>query len=298
MGRSPLTRSLWLVQATIAVSCAVSCSVDRETQITVALQSETEVPAELDSFVVRVTAMRTSEVRFQQEYPARTGKEFPTTLAVVPADEDSLGSPVKIEIEGKRQNATVLTRTSIASYVEGRNLLLAMPLRMACFQFKDCGAGFTCRGGQCVTAEDTPLVDYDAKYISPDTAGCFDEEKCLATKTEVTVAEDCTFAIATAEPVNVAIRWAAAPNRLLALDSGDKQEGWTRLSADRGQLSTGACDSHFQRKDEKGVLKVSDWAKQIYVTTGCTAKSGLVPYCRSATTGHAGIGAASPDVSK
>lgn len=269
----------------------LSCSVDKETQITVALQSETEVPTELSSFVVTVTSTRTNEVRYKNEYFPTGGKDFPTTLAIIPADEDSLKSPLKIEITGKQGNRVILTRTSVSSYIEGRNLLLAMPLRMACFQFKDCGAGQTCRGGQCVEASVAAeqLVDYDPKYVLPDTAGCFDEEKCLAAKTEVTVAQDCTFPIATADPVNVAIRWAAAPARLLALESGDEQEGWTRLAPDKGKLSVGACDSHFQR----GAF--SDWAKQVYVTTGCASKTSLQPYCRSTVTGYAGIGAKSPE---
>lgn len=269
----------------------LSCSVDNETQITVGLQSEAAVPAELSSFTLTVTATRTNEVRYTNEYLLKDGKDFPTTLAVIPADSDSLKSPLKIEVVAKQGQNVVLTRTSVASYIEGRNLLLSMPLRMACFQFKDCGAGQTCRGGQCVEAivPNDQLVDYDPKFILPETAGCFDEEKCLAAKTEVTVAQDCTFPIATADPVNVAIRWAAAPARLLALESGDKQEGWTRLAPDKGQLSVGACDSHFQRGD------FSDWAKQVYVTTGCASKTSLQPYCRSTVTGTAGIGANSPE---
>jgi hypothetical protein len=276
-----------------------ACSVDKETQITVALQSEAVVPGELAAFTVRVTSTRTNEVRFEKLYNPTNGKDFPTTLAVIPADEDSIKSPLKIEIIGASDTEgknVILSRTSVTSYIEGRNLMLSMPLRMACFQFKPCDAGQTCRGGQCVadTVPSSTLTDFNTKLIAPETAGCFDEDNCLAAATEVAVADDCTFPIATADPVNVAIRWAAAPARLLALDSGDAQEGWTRVSPSQGKLSQGACDSHFQRKDAAGNLLVSDWAKQVYVTTGCAAKTNLVPYCRSTTTGYAGIGASSP----
>lgn len=269
-----------------------ACSVDRQTQITLAISSEAEIPDELDAFTIHVTVTRTGELRFSQDYFPTSGRQFPTTLAVIPLDEDSLKSPLRVEIEGRKGAAVLLRRVAIMSYVEGRNLLLSMPLRMACFQFRGCGPTETCAGGQCVdaTALELPLVDFSESYVSPSASGCFDEDRCLASPSLVEVADDCTFPLAPST-TNVAIRWAAAPKRILALDANDAQEGWTRIAPDRGRLCQGICDSHFQRRGADGALLVSDWAKDVYVTTSCSEKTRLVPYCYSAVTGHAGIGA-------
>ena len=292
-------RQALLLDTLLAIGVpAASCrAVDRETQVTVALSTETRIPAELDAFAVRVFNVRTGELRFAQDYFPESGRDFPTTLAVVPADEDSLDGPIRVELEGRSQGALTLRRTAVIGYVEGRNLLLAMPLRMACFQFRDCGVGATCVGGRCVPSEQggDALVDYDPRYVFPVAGSCFDEERCLAQALEVTVAEtDCSFPLPPGD-VNVAIRWSAAPERLLALDAEDGREGWTRLEAGRGRLSQGACDAHFRRVGPDGQLLVSDWAQKVYVATGCAPKTLLVPACFSATTGQAGVGAVVPE---
>ena len=291
------------------LAAAPACSVDHDTQITVAIASEAEVPNELAAFRVTVTVTGQTVPRFQQVYNPTDGKDFPTTLAVIPVDEDSLGKPVEVKIEGwlaGTENNTdttppALTRTSIASYVEGRNLLLAMPLRMACLGFAQCASGQTCAGGQCVaaTVASASLPNFAESLLSSTAPSCFDEDSCLAAKSLVDVvdhagaADDCTFPIPSKD-VNVAIRWADAPARLLTLDSGDATEGWTATSDAIGKLSQGVCNSHFQRKDAQGNLIVSDWAKQVYVTTGCPAKTSTTPYCKNEPH-QVGIGATSPE---
>ena len=284
----------------VALSPTLGCSsVDNKTQVTVALASETEIPKELDSFALRVFSTRTGELRFSKDYYPSSGREFPTTLAVIPFDEDSLESPVRIELEGRVGATVFLRRQAVVSYVKDRNLLLSMPLRMACFQFQDCGPNSTCAGGQCVSSAVDPakLVDFDPKLVFGDQGACFDEEKCLPATVETKVDPDCTFAIpeGSAEGQgNVSIRWAAAPARVLALDANDAQEGWTRLSATRGKLSQGACDSHFQRLGGDQKPLVPDWAKTVYFTPTCPSKTSLLPYCLSEATKHAGIGAVVP----
>lgn len=286
--------------ALVVMSAALGCSsVDKKTQVTVALSSETEIPKELDSFALRVFSTRTGELRFSQDYYPRSGREFPTTLAVIPFDEDALESPVRIELEGRIGATVFLRRQAVVSYVRERNLLLSMPLRMACFAFQDCGPNSTCAGGQCVsnTVDTNRLVDFDPKFVFGSAGACFDEEACLGSSVEVKVDEDCTFAIpegAAAGEGNVAIRWAAAPSRVLALDANDDQEGWTRVDAARGKLSQGACDSHFQRTGNDGKPLVPDWAKVVYFSRQCASKTGLVPSCWSEKTQHAGIGAVVP----
>lgn len=281
-----------------AILLPASCKeVDRDTQITVALSTETRIPEELDAFTVHIFNVRTGELRFVQDYFPSSGRDFPTTLAVIPADEKSLEGPIRVELEGRIRGAVTLRRTAVLGYVEGRNLLLAMPLRMACFQFRDCGVGATCVGGQCVSTESAGEVtlDYVPRYVFPVEGECFDEARCLADPAEVAVAEDCSFPLPAGD-VTVSVRWSAAPDRLLALDAEDVREGWSRLDATRGRLSQGACDAYFQRVGPDGAPLVSDWAKQVYVTTvpGCPVKTATRPACYSAQTGQSGIGAVVP----
>jgi hypothetical protein len=290
-----------IVALLLALAAPLSgCSVDKKTQITVALSSETEIPKELDEFYIRVMSTRTGEIRFEHSYTAEDGHVFPTTLAVIPYDEDSLGSPVSVYLEGRKNGAAFLVRRAVVSYVKDRNILLTMPLRMACFQFKDCGPSATCAGGQCVEAriDTTKAVDYEDRFVFGDTSPCFDEQACLTGASEVAVdPATCTFALPAGSALgqgNVAIRWAAAPERLLGLEADDTQEGWTRVAADRGKLSQGACDSHFQRRDADGKLLVSDWAKTVTFAPACASKSPLVPHCHSAATNAAGAGAVVP----
>ena len=291
----------------LGLGCALgvaSCAreeVDKNTQITVALAAETEIPKELDSFSVRVIATRTGELRFSQDYFPSSGREFPTTLAVIPVDDRSLEAPLRIEIEGRKDGVVFLRRAAIVSYFRGRNLLLAMPLRMACFQFKDCGPLGTCSGGTCASAEldAAKLPDFDKGIVFADQGGtCFDEAACLKESVEVKVREDCSFDVpegVDAEQGNVSIRWAAAPQRILALDVADAQEGWTRVDARTGRLSTGACDSHFRRRGADGNFLVPDWAKTVYFARTCRSKTSRLPYCLSEQTRHHGIGAVFPE---
>ena len=282
--------------------CMLDCvATDRQTQVTIGLSSETEIPTELDSFTLRVFSTRTGELRFSQDYAPKSGRDFPTTLAVIPVDADSLKSPLRIELEGRKgaQTKAFLRRTAVMPYIEGRNILLNMPLRMACFQFQDCGVNETCSGGQCISANLDPgaLPDYEDRLVFPTAGNCFDEEACLSDSTVVKVAEDCSFEIPEGRDVklgNASIQWAAAPQRILALESSDAQEGWIRTSATSGRLSQGACNSHFQRRGPDNELLVKDWAQTVLFSNRCASKVVSLPFCVSKLTGHAGIGARTP----
>lgn len=289
----------FFVTGLCTISCSSSERIDKETQLTLALASETEVPAELDGFTLRVLSMRTGELRFSQDYFPKSGRDFPTTLAVVPMDEESLSSPLRIELEGRKGGTVFLRRRAIVSYFKGRNLLLSMPLRMACFQFTDCGPNKTCSGGECVDARIEPdkLLDFDERRVFGQDGACFDEQACLESIAEVAVDDDCSFAIPGDVPEgmgNLAIRWAVAPSRVLGLDAGDPQEGWTRIGSGRGKLSKGVCDSHFQRRGPDGALLVPDWAEKVYFAASCPSKTSAVPACFSKRTLHSGIGAVVP----
>ena len=282
--------------ATLA-SCAAS---DNRTQITVVLTSETEIPKELDALQITVTAANGSTV-YDNVYVVREPSFFATTLAVIPADEESLKAPFVVEVRGKSGGNVGVFRRAIVSYVRGRTLLLPMPLRMACFSFRDCGADSTCAGGTCqkalVSSED--LVDYDDRYVfAANDGSCFDEDRCLESSTPIVVGNDCTFPLPGAvvggdrPNANVSIRWAAADNRVIALDHGDGVEGWTVLAADpsRGVISPGVCRSLLDPETDPAKRDVPDRALDARISTTCVAKAKTQPPCRRGNNQQSGIG--------
>lgn len=282
-------QALFIAAAAFGASTAACTTQDNETQITVAVTTETAIPEELDRLEILVTDGRGSLVN-QQTNPVSAQSYFPLTLAIVPRNERSLEGPVQVELRGMRGNSEqVVLRKAIVSYSEGRTLLLPMPLRMACFHIDDCKADQTCAGGKCLPAvvEAMSLPSYDPKQVFPDTPGatCFEEDECLkdATWVDLLSEDACTFPLPTgdAKSVNVAIEWAAAPNRIIALDAEDKVEGWTvdtTGSTPVGKLSPGVCLALGQQGARNEALKV-------YVSTTCKAKLARQPIC-GAGIGH------------
>ena len=288
---------------TLAIGTSLACQrEDTRTQVTVALTSETEIPKELDTLevvVIDADGSETSRVLHDVQNP----RFFPATLALVPRSADSLKGPLTVELRGflKGQDAQVFRR-AVVSYVEGRTLLLPMPLRMACFNFKGCGANETCSGGRCAPAvvDTAKLADFEEGLVFGRAAqkSCFDEDTCIADSTKVPVEPaDCSFAIPDSalrdgeQPrVNVSIRWKAAPNRVIVLDSADPAEGWTLGDDRRGRLSPGVCASLLDLEPDPKKRVIFDQALDVWVSTKCSAKSGLQPFCTSKD-GHVGIGA-------
>jgi len=285
--------------ACLAASCAAS---DKQTQVTVVLTSETEIPKELDELHITVTAGNGSTV-YDNVYTVREPSFFATTLAIIPADEDSLKSPFVVEVRAKSGNNVGVVRRAIVSYVKGRTLMLPMPLRMACFSFKDCGVDATCAGGTCqkATVRAEELLDYEDKYVF-ETADnpCFEEDRCLRESQPITVAPDCTFQLPTPTPVasgarpslNVSVRWAAADNRVIALDHGDTVEGWSVApnAPDRGQISPGVCRSLLDPEPDPAKRDVPDRALDARLSSACPAKTKTQPYCRRSNNQQSGIG--------
>ena len=294
----------WALVVVPTVALASACqSPDTSTQITVAITSETNIPKELDSLEVTVLNGKGVLASYNL-YGVQKPSFFPATLAVIPKTTDSLDGPVTVVLRGflTGKEAQVFRRATL-SYVEGRTLLLPMPLRMACFNFRPCPDGETCSGGECKPArvDSSKLAAFDEQLVfgdkSPET--CFDEEPCIAESTKVSVrASDCSFplpdgAIREGEVrprVNVSIRWKAAENRVIVLDHGDANEGWT-VEAGRGRLSPGVCASLFDLEPDPRKRQIFDQALDVWVATQCPAKIGLQPFC-TAKDGQSGIGAA------
>lgn len=306
-----------LAQSSIRIRCVVTSAVawaiassacvdkDRSTQITIALAAETSIPRELDTVEVVVRAGDGSEI-YRSDYPVTYPRFFPTTLAIVPRDDDSLDRPVTIEVRGYKAatGSGQVFRRAVVPFFKGRTLLVPMPLRMACFDFTDCGADQSCAGGRCVPAllDATKLADFDEARVFgslPD-AACFDEAACLGVGTTLPIAADCTFALPPgpidpdgSRHANVAIRWAAAPSRVIGLDGDDAVEGWTRVDDVTGKLSPGVCDSLQDPQTDPARRRVPNQALEAQLSIACATKTHDRPYC-PAPDGHTGIGTANP----
>jgi hypothetical protein len=290
-----------LVTATVGASACVEK--DSSTQITVALAAETEVPRELDTIQVVVIDAKGSEI-YRSEYPVTYSRFFPTTLAVVPRDDDSLDRPVTIEVRGFKgaTSAGQVFRRAIVPFFKGRTLLVPMPLRMACFDFADCKSNETCAGGRCIPAEVdvSKLTEFREELVfgGLPNAACFDEAACLGDGEPVAVSTDCTFALPAAATaangtsrVNVSIRWAAADNRVIGLDGDDPVEGWTRIDDRTGKLSPGVCDSLLDPETDPKKRRVPDKALDARLSTACATKKRDQPQCPGGD-GNTGIGTA------
>lgn len=266
-----------LAGTALAVALLSGCRVDRETQLTLAITSETKVPDEIDSLEVIVTDYEGS-VRSNYPNPVKYQTFFPATLAIIPESSASLGPAVQIEVHATKNDSHIVSRKALVSFVEGRTLLLPMPLKMACFAIEDCGATQTCAGGTCIDAnQDADKLPYfDPSLVFGDDAGgdCFDEGECLPTSMEVPLGDPkaCTFEIPDSATVNVSIRWAAAKDRVIALDAEDPQEGWTRQSSTVGKLSPGVCKALVEQNPVNKALAV-------LVSNTCPPKRATQPYC-------------------
>jgi hypothetical protein len=292
-------RYAFVASAASSIAALSACAAqDDSTQVTVLLTSETEIPKELDSLEVVVTSPNGSEVS-RVLYDVNNPLFFPASVAVIPRDAQSLKAPVQVELRGfAKGKAKQVFRRALVSYVKGRTLLLRMPLRMACFDFRDCGPTSTCSGGTCVAAkvDETALSDYEPKLENgADKSLCFDEDKCIADSQLIAINDDCTFAMPAAPSasdrpkVNVSVVWEAAKSRVIVLDEGDAIEGWT-VEGTRGRLSKGVCISLKDKNPKASERQVPDQALEVRVSSACPSKRTKQPFCTSENQ-QRGIGA-------
>ncbi len=292
---------LALAAATLALG-ASGCTVqDNSTQITVVMSSEAVIPKEINTLVVRVQTGDGSNAFYNTyDLTKQNNGYFPQTLALVPRDQGSVGQPVTVTIEGQYNlpsgmTSTTVLRTAVASYVEGRSLLLPMSLRMACLDTM-CPTGQSCVGGVCTSpvVDTSKLAEYRDAYVFGDRSpSCFDDAKCLASSTLAPAGsvdlQACTFELppgalsgtATSTPtakVNATILWSTPGDRLIVLDGDDAAEGWTLVTdgdggTAKGKLSPGICNAL------RPSASTFNKANGLYLDTTCAAKSRLQPSC-------------------
>jgi hypothetical protein len=291
--------------AGVAALAAACTKTDTSTQVTVAFVSEaTALSANPDIVEVDVTVTPTgAQPTYAHSFRASDGTLgpgfFPATLGLVPSSEMAVTQPFTVDVTARDASGAILVeRTSITSFVEGRSLLLPMSLRMACAGETSCPDGQTCVGGVCRSSaiDPTTLVEYVGSDVIPELAGnaCFDEASCLKGSTEIEIGSDCTFTIPASIPTgkaNVSVEWADAQGRVIVLDGGDQDEGWTLTQGSQGELSPGVCAAWLVAHGGNPPTPPVDHALGAYISGTCATKTKTTAFCRANPDINVGVGA-------
>lgn len=269
------TRASLATLALVGSSVFLACKDEPATAVVLAISTEGFVPRDLGQ--LEVTVIRGSDTRFEQTYVLPKETRLPGTLTLAKADDQD--GPITIELRGSQENAAPhVFRRATLGFVDGKTKLLRMPLRYVCYGAADCGIGQTCKGGTCT--KDTVDVETLPDFTDGDGAlgtaqSCFDEDKCFAQPTPVTLS-GCSASVPEGTPVGVVFaKW---PDRRVGLVE-DPAEGYTRTGGTI-QLAQGVCDA------VKGGR-----ITQIFTGSGCPELAAGRPTCVEAgTVGNDGSG--------
>ncbi len=180
----------------LALCCAwllVACGSDGMTQIEVTIDSDLEVPAELDRVRIEVLGVRT---RSAEADLAEEG--LPRTIGLYHS-EGPLG-PFSVRVGGFKGTTLVIEKTVETSFVRGKTIPLHVRLDRACKDLR-CPSGQTCEQGVCRNAaseDDAGMVAFDGGqgeggpmepdgslpsacpvgYVGTDAANCQDLDEC------------------------------------------------------------------------------------------------------------------------
>src|ERR1700742_472184 len=134
--------ALWL--------CASACSETQPlTQIVVVVDSDLDVPSQLDSVRIEVSGA----LSMPSATAALRGGDLPRSLRLVHAG-GPLG-PVRVSVRGCLGDAPGVERTDEVRVVQDRPLALRLALSRACAArtSEPCGEGETCAAGECVSEQ-------------------------------------------------------------------------------------------------------------------------------------------------
>ena len=147
-----LTRRPALIKVAVAALMIIRCSSSEtsgeRTEVIVVVDTDFDIPAELDAIVIEVTSP-TDEVQFAAK-AFESSDELPATLGLL--HEDGPLGPFGVRVIGSRSGEDLLERQATFRFVEGRTLVLTMHLLRACRDV-DCSVDQTCVDGHCVDVE-------------------------------------------------------------------------------------------------------------------------------------------------
>lgn len=255
----------WLVGAGAAiavVAVAGACSGKKETttvrgdagfrgQVMLAITTDLVWGKDLD----RIDVVIAHRKRVQSTMRYEAGRAaLPITVAVTALEGDT--DPIDVTVTGWQGDRPRIERRASTTIPENRNALLWTPLRWLCDGSasggaRTCGAGLTCDGGLCRSA-DVPsagLPDYAPElFASPK---CFDVATCFRdARDQVIEPTACTIPSGGGKAENVGIALGTDGvcgddgRCIVALDEG--AGGWSRITGTDGRptlkLPPGVCE--------------------------------------------------------
>lgn len=171
MRRAP---SFAATAASVAAAAVLLAGCNDLTQILVVIQSDLEVPSELDAVRVEVTGGETTTA--SGTLTGSRAVPLPRTVTVVRSGGSA--GPLVIRAVGSVRGRDVVERTARTAFADGESRVLVLPLARACLE-RDCVAGQTCVGGSCGSDEVRidELLPYEGRVPGFD-AGVCDLERC------------------------------------------------------------------------------------------------------------------------
>jgi hypothetical protein len=290
------------VASVVLSSILIACNQAKQTtpgQLVIAIETDMALPDQVDTIELEVLVKDTPV--FDYPMPVGTGTDvqpIPATLTLVAGDDPTV--PATIRVLGSKNGVARTLRQVITTVPPDRSATLWMPVQWLCdgmvqavggndggltYQ-STCGAGATCRAGQCVdsTVDSTTLTTYASQGVfggssAPASKGrtdgsCFDTIACMVSGTVEVPDDQCTVdAPSGGAGINVALRVAndgicdtTGTTCFVPLDD-DPTDGWS-LQNGRVALPAAVCD-----KLRTGLVV------GVVVSTACATKTQSDPPC-------------------
>lgn len=291
-----------MARCAAALGFAVLAGCSSPSEVMVAVQTDFELPSEIDTIEIRV--WRGNDPKFVHAYELpgaeNAGVRLPLTIGLVAEEEP--GADTRVQVIGWEGATPRIVREAVTTIPRERVALLHLPLQFLCDHTAQppasgvdltgrvgstCGPDKTCVAGACVASrvDSASLPDYAPEAVFGGSAihggsACFDVARCFEDAEAIEISalgEDCTFRAP--GPVNVALETSAEDvcgvrdggRCLVALDGGTEagfieNEGLVTLPP-------AACDrKHPQGSKVSRVLRAP-------ARDGCPQKTQALPLC-------------------
>jgi hypothetical protein len=162
----PVRTSLVRTSLVVAALLASACGNDAVTEVVLVTESDLAVPTEIDAvhYEVDATAAEGQVATRDVSLDGEGALAFPLTLAILHGG-GPLG-PIRITVEGRRNDRMVVDRMIEVSFVAGVSRTIRVDLTADCVGM-DCPRDQSCAAGECVPIAIDPPAAVDAGGMVP-----------------------------------------------------------------------------------------------------------------------------------